>query len=138
MILNEIKQIDSSNEALKKFGITMAVVFAALGLVLYYYGKEYYFYFLSAAAFFGAFGLALPKILLPFHKIWMSLAVVLGFIMTRLILSVLFYLVFTPMSLIAKLVGKEFLDEKIDKNASTYWHYRERKEYNKVDTEKQF
>jgi Na+(H+)/acetate symporter ActP len=138
MLWEEIKNINSSKEELKKFGLTIGAVLLLIGGALFYYEKSNYFYFLSAAAFFGAFGLAFPKILLPFHKFWMAFAAALGFVMTRVILSILFYLVFTPMSLIAKLAGKKFLDQKIDKNVSTYWHYREKKEYKKIDTERQF
>lgn len=138
MLWNEIKNIDSSRKELKKFGITIGVVLLIVASVLLYYEKSYYYYFFSGSAFFFAFGLVLPKFLLPFHKAWMALAVTLGFFMTRVILSILFFLVFTPMSMIAKLVGKDFLDLKPDEKHGSYWHYREKKEYEPEDTEKQF
>ncbi|RMD48994.1 MAG: hypothetical protein D6830_05770 [Ignavibacteria bacterium] len=138
IIWDELKSINSSEKELKKFGITMAVVLALIALLLLYNNSVIYLYFFAAAAFFGAFGLAIPNLLLPFHKLWMGLAVTLGFIMTRVILSILFFLVFTPMSLIAKLVGKSFLDIKMDKSENSYWHYREKKEYIPENTEKQF
>ncbi len=138
MLWQEIKNIESGEKELKKFGLTIGIFLILLGFLFFYLNKSYYLYFLSSGSLFAALGLALPKILLPFQKVWMSIAVILGFFMTRLILSVLFYIVFTPMSFIAKLVGKNFLDEKIEKNAKSYWHYRENKEYEKIETERQF
>jgi hypothetical protein len=51
----------------------------------------------------------------------MSFAVVMGFVMTRVILTILFYGLFTPASLVSKLLGKDLLDERWDKKAETYW-----------------
>ena len=68
----------------------------------------------------------------------MVFAVVLGFFMTRLILSFLFYIIFTIIGLTAKLAGKDFLDKKIEKDKSSYWNYRDQTEYDKITTERQF
>ena len=51
----------------------------------------------------------------------MALAVVLGFFMSRLILVLLFYAIVTPIGLVMKLLGKDLLDERIDKNKTSYW-----------------
>lgn len=138
MLWEEIKHIKSDGKELKKFGITIGIFLLLLGGFFYYLDKEYYCYFLFVGVLIAVLGFAAPKLLLPLQKGWMALAVVLGFIMTRVILSLLYFLVFTPMSIIAKLVGKSFLDMKIDKSASSYWYYREKKEYRRVDTERQF
>jgi len=68
----------------------------------------------------------------------MSISILLGFVMTRVILSILFYIVITPVGFVARLLGKDFLDEKIDKSKESYWNYREQKEYDKTSTEQQF
>jgi hypothetical protein len=68
----------------------------------------------------------------------MSLAIVLGFIMSRVILTVLFYLVLTPISFLAKLVGKKFMVLKYDKSAKTYWEKRTIIQKKQIDYERQF
>jgi len=68
----------------------------------------------------------------------MSLAVVLGFIMTRLLLTIIYYLVFAPANLILRLVGKDLLKQKQKANRSTYWIERESKTYQPRDAEKQY
>ena len=62
----------------------------------------------------------------------------MGFIMTRLILGILFFLVITPMAIAAKLFGKDLLDQRINKNKKSYWNYRKKKEFKQSDYEMQF
>lgn len=137
-MFDEIKNINSSRSELKKFGITIGIVLLIIAAIMFYYNNNLYYYFAGGGLLLILLGFAAPIILLPLQKIWMILAVVLGFFMSRLILSILFYLVITPIGLIAKLFGKDFLDLKIDKSQKSYWHYRDKKPYEKIDTERQF
>ena len=138
MIKEEIKNINSSKIELKKFGLSVGTVLVIIGLVLFYFEKSSHPYFLAVGGVLILLGIIVPKILFPIQKAWMVIAVILGFIMTRIILSILFYLIITPIGLLAKLFRKDFLDRKFDKNKSTYWNFRELKEYEKIDTERQF
>ena len=58
--------------------------------------------------------------------------------MSRLILTVLFYIALTPISLVAKLVGKQFMILKYDKSAKTYWEQRKIIQKKQIDYERQF
>ena len=49
------------------------------------------------------------------------LGVVLGWIMTHIMLTVVFYLILTPISVISRLFGKQFLDTEIDPDRTSYW-----------------
>ena len=138
MIKEEIKNISSSLSELRKFGLTVGGVLATIGIILLYFEKASYPYFLGIGGMLVLLGAIFPKILLPIQKVWMALAVVLGFFMTRIILSILFYLVVTPIGLAAKLFGKDFLDKKIERDKATYWNFRELNGYEKIDTERQF
>ncbi len=138
MLIEEIRNISSEKSDLRKFGLTVGIVLGLLGGLLIWRGKDYYLYFLiiSAALIFS--GLLLPVILKPFQKIWMTLAVIMGWFMTRVILGILFYLVFTLTALLGRLFGKEFLDTKMDKSRPGYWHYRKPEKFSKSGYEKQF
>ena len=138
MLLEEIKNIKSGRRDLRNFGLSVGIVLVLIGLLLWYLARAAYPYFLGIGAVLVLLGLATPAVLKPLQKVWMALAVVLGFIMTRLILSLLFFLVFTPMRIIGRLTGNRFLDLKIDKNAASYWCYRESKDTEREDLEKQF
>jgi len=137
MILEEIKNIKSDKKELKKFGITIGIVSILIAIALFIYSKSSAPYFLTIGGVLIASAYTFPKILLPVQKVWMALAVVLGFIMTRVILSILFYVIITPITFISKLFNKDFLNLKIEKEKKSYWNLREG-EYEKSSTEKQF
>ena len=138
MLKEEIDNIKSSNKELKQFGFVIGGILFAIGVYLLYKGKPAYPVLLSLGFLIIVLGLALPKILFPFQKAWMVLAVVLGFVMTRVILSILFYFVITPIGFLAKISGKRFLNLKFHDSKKSYWNIREKKDYEKIDTERQF
>ncbi len=106
---------------LRKFGLTMAVAFAVFGGLFLWRAKPVWPYFFGIAGFFLIFGLLFPNLLTPIEWAWMKMAHLLGQVMTRLILTLTFYLVITPLGLIMKLSGKDPLHRQFDRSASTYW-----------------
>lgn len=139
MVIEEIKNIKSGKNELRKFGLTMGIVFVLLGGVSWWRGKEYYFYFIFPSLAFIASGLVIPSLLKPIQKIWMSLAVLMSWVMTRVMLSLLFYLGITPIGLLARLFGKDFLGIKFNRDmADSYWIPKEKREFDRNDYEKQF
>jgi len=116
MTVEGIKNIESGRKELRKFGLTMGIVLGLLGGLWWWRANPYYSYLFILSIAFLLLGLAVPMLLKPVHKIWMTLAVLMGWLMTRVLLSILFFLVFTPMGLVARLFGKQFLDLKIDKS----------------------
>lgn len=138
MLIEEIKNIKSEKSDLRKFGITVGFVIGIIGGVLLLRGKDFYLYFFIVSIILVISGLLFPRLLLPIQKAWMTIAVVIGWFMTRLILSILFFLVFTPIGLIARLLGKEFLELNIDRSRDSYWIYREEKPFDRKDYERQF
>jgi multisubunit Na+/H+ antiporter MnhG subunit len=138
MIIEEIKNIKSDKSDWKKFGITMGIILTIIGLYLLWKKNDYFEYLFFLAAAFFILGLLLPVALKYVYKAWMSLAVVMGFIMTRVIMVIIFYLLVTPIGLIASVTGKKFLDMKIDKSAKSYWLSRDKSLKVKADYERQF
>jgi len=127
MMLEEIKNIKSGKSELRKFGITMGAVLLLLGGLSLWRGKDYYFYFLWLSGAFIFLALVIPSVLKPINKMWMTLAILMGWVMTRVILSILFYLGITPMGFIARLFGKDFLGLKFNKQtAKSYWIPKEK------------
>jgi len=140
VLLEEIKNIKSEKRDLRNFGITIGIALGILGGLLWCRGRDTYSYFLIFSAAFILFGLVMPALLKPLQKAWMTLAVIMGWFMTRLILAVLFYLVFTPIGILSKLFGNKFLDLKVEKSNKSYWIYKEKETlpFNKSKYEKQF
>jgi hypothetical protein len=138
MLIEEIRNIRSTKKDLRNFGLSVGIVLLFIGGLLLYYKKDAYPYLVILGVFLISSGLIVPSILTPFHKVWMTFATIMGWIMTRVILGIMFYAVFTPIGLIARLFGKRFLDVKIDKSKESYWHYRDAKDIEKRDYTKQF
>jgi len=120
-MISEIRNIKSGKKELRQFGFTMGIILAVLGVLLLVRGKDNYPYLFMASGVLIFLGLVWPAGLKPLQKAWMSLAVVMGWVMTRLILTVLFYLVISPIGLLAKLFNKDFLSLKLEPEAKSYW-----------------
>ena len=73
----------------------------------------------------------------PIYKVWKGLASLIGEVITRIILGMIFFLVITPLGFILKLLGKDFLNLKKNKKMLTYWIPKE-KSFTKSDYERQF
>ncbi len=139
MLLNEIKTIKSSKKELKDFGLMVGGVLLALGGFALWRGKPVYPYLLAAGGLLFVFGLIAPSLLKPVQKAWMTLAVLMGWGMTRVLLTLLFYLAVTPLSLIARLCGNDFLGLKeVQKQKESYWIPREQRKLAPAEYEKQF
>src|SRR5258708_15823192 len=108
MILNEINSLKTGRVELRKFGLLVGGVFAALGLLMFLRHKPHFPYLLWPGAALILLGFAVPRLLKPVYVVWMSLAVLLGFIVSHLILTPFSFLVITPIRLLAPLASKHF------------------------------
>ena len=138
MILEEIKNIKSSKRDLRKFGLTIGIALIVVSVLLAINGKNSTFYFGALGLLFLVIGLVAPRTLKLLNIIWMSISIILGWLMTRLILIILFYVVLTPIGLLSKLFNKDFLDLKIEKEKQSYWQKRNPKKFDPADYERQF
>ena len=138
MIIEEIKNIKSGEKELRQFGVTLGIILALLGGLFFLRQKDCYFYFLGLSVIFLFLGLVAPLLLKPIQKIWMSLAILIGWFVTRIILIVLFYLLVTPIGILAKILGKNFLDTKFNRNVDSYWIARKSAAVERKSCENQF
>lgn len=124
VIAEEVKSVKSDPAHLRKFGLTMAVALAIFGGLFLWRGKPVAQYLFIAAAVFAFFAALLPRALKPVQMIWMTLAFVLGWVMTRVLLTIVFYVGITPIAFIARLSRKRFLDLRFQPDAESYWEKR--------------
>jgi hypothetical protein len=137
-IREDIKQLKTGDRDLRKFGLVVGGVFAALGLFFWLRHKAAFPYFLWPGAGLMVAGMIVPRALRHVYVAWMSVAFVLGFVMAHVILTLFFFLVITPIGLLARLTGKDFLSLKLDREAKSYWIAREQKARSSADYERQF
>jgi hypothetical protein len=124
MILSEIKKIESSPRKLREFGLLVGGVLCALAALLWWKGRPSYPYFLVPGLFLMITGAIIPAILKPLQKVWMTLAILMGWVMTRVLMTVLFYAAITPIGILMRLLGKDLLDQRLEPNKKSYWQIR--------------
>ena len=136
-MIEEIKNITSTKKDLRNFGFTIGSILLVIALILFFKEKDSDVYFFSIGLAFILSGIVLSFILKPFYKIWMTFAVIIGWIMTRIILAILFFFIITAIGVLARLFGKDFLNLKPD-NRDSFWNMRNRDLELNQDYEKQF
>ena len=75
---------------------------------------------LALAAGLGLWALVVPMSLRPVYYWWMRFALLLSRITTPIILGIVFYLVFLPVALVMKLIGRDPMARRFDEGATSY------------------
>jgi hypothetical protein len=121
MLLAEIKQIKGTTKEIRRFGLTSGIFLLMIAGGLFWQQRTSFLYFVCFGGGFAFIALAVPILVKPIYVTWMTFAAVIGFVMTRVILGILFFGVFTLIALVAKLLRHDLLNEHWDKWAETYW-----------------
>lgn len=104
---------------------TILVLVLALG-VFYWFSHikrpELAKYYLLSALILGLIGVFIPFLADKIHVGWMKLAHVMGWVMSKVILTLVFFVFLLPMSLIVRLMGKTGVRLKPGGNS----YYKER------------
>jgi hypothetical protein len=90
-------------QGLVKGHATAAIVFGVLALTI------------------GPLGLIRPDLVRPIFVGWMVLAFPIGWTVSRLVLALMFYGLFTPVALIFRLLGRDSLNRRRRPDLDTYW-----------------
>lgn len=133
-----MEKLNLDKGSLRKFGITMGIAFLVITLIIFMKHKSVMLPVAAVSAVFFISAFIAPGSLRHIYILWMKLALVLSWVNTRLILFVIFYLVFAPIGLAMKLFVADPLDRKIDRKKDSYWGAREKKIFNPSDYERQF
>ena len=104
----------------RSFGIVFFVVFLFVALYPLFNGEEFRIWSLIISIIFLILGLLNSKILAPLNKIWFNFGIFLGRIVSPLIMGIIFFIVVSPIGFIMRLLGKDLLNLKYNKNKS-YW-----------------
>lgn len=110
---------------LRKFGLLFAAVSAIIAGLLWWKGNAGWWIPAACAVCFAGAGALAPQFLRPLYVPWMALARFLGWLNTRILLTLFFVFVITPVGLVIRLLRKDLLDERSRKSALTYWKPRD-------------
>jgi hypothetical protein len=123
----QIQDINTSTREIKKLGLAFFIILGIIGSLFWWKERPHWFYFWGAGLLLGFLGLVWPKGLRPLYRVWMSLIIIINFIIVRVILILLYYLVLTPTGLILKVLGRDILDLRL-KDRPSYWNQRDQTE----------
>lgn len=130
--MNLIKKPDHNE--LKKFGIVLSI-FLTIFISIFIYKIDISYYWLIVSFLIFTLSLSIPQTLLPTFYIFQAIGNILGYINSKIILTILFFLVLTPVSLMLRLFSVKFFDTKFDRNMQSYWN---KKENTAINFNKQF
>ncbi len=132
-------KINLDKKQIRTFGLGLAVILSLFALLNFYKGH------LTTASVLSVLGvisvtlaLLCPTILKPVYIVFMKIAHVLGWVNTRILLGIIFYIIMTPIGVIMKVFGKDLLDRKIEPARKSYWIINEEGTVDKSRYEKQY
>ena len=104
----------------RSFGIVFFIVFLIISIYPILNNENVRIWSLIISFIFLVLGLLNSKLLNPLNKIWFKFGLFLGKIISPVIMGVIFFFVVTPIALLMKLLQKDLLNLKFNKN-KTYW-----------------
>ena len=104
----------------RSFGIVFFIVFLLIAIYPLLSGESVRLWSLAIATIFFILGIINSSLLSPLNKIWFKFGLLLGRFISPLVMGLIFFLVVTPIALFMKLLKKDLLNLKFNKN-NTYW-----------------
>ena len=108
------------NENNKSFGILFFIVFFLIAIWPILSDETIRIWALIISVIFFILGIINSKILTPFKKGWIKLGEILGRIIAPIVMGFIYFIIITPIGIFMRLIGKDLLNTKFNKNKS-YW-----------------
>jgi len=116
------KQDTIDRNVLREFGlVTGGITGGLFGLLLpWLFSRPYPLWPWVICILLVSWALLLPATLGPLYRGWMKVGHLLGWINSRIILGIMFYLVILPIALLMRLAGKDTMSRRLDSEAQSY------------------
>lgn len=106
---------------LRNFGLTVGGIFAAIGVwPVVFHAEGPRLWALTVAAALVIPAVVMPRSLTHVFRIWMAAAEVLSWINTRILLSIVFYGLVTPIGMIVRRFGRDPMQRGFEPGVETY------------------
>jgi Saxitoxin biosynthesis operon protein SxtJ len=116
----------ASPNQLRSFGLIVGGVFSLLGVwPALVHGRPLRAWALGLGGLLIVPALVYPALLRGPHRVWMAAGGLLGWINSRIILSIFFYVILTPVGVFLRLLGKDPMRRRYDPKAGSYRQTRE-------------
>lgn len=111
----------------RSFGILFFIVFSIISIWPVLSGGELRLWSFILAIIFLIMGITKSRFLTPFNRAWIKFGELLGVIISPLIMGLVYFLVVLPIGILMRVLGKDLLSLKFNKNIETYWNKKEAK-----------
>ena len=111
----------------RSFGILFFIVFSIISIWPILSGNELRLWSFIVAIIFLIMGITKSRFLTPFNIAWIKFGELLGVIISPLIMGLVYFLVVLPIGILMRVLGKDLLSLKFNKNIETYWNKKELK-----------
>ena len=105
----------------RSFGLLFFVVFLIVSLWPLTHEGSIRIWSVIISAVFLILGLINSRLLTPLNVFWFKFGMILGAIISPIVMGIVFFLVVTPTGFILRIMGKDLLNKKYDKEKETYW-----------------
>tara|TARA_A100000164_G_scaffold333213_1_gene323619 strand:+ start:165 stop:548 length:384 start_codon:yes stop_codon:yes gene_type:complete len=104
----------------RSFGIVFFVVFLLIAFYPLINEENIRYWSLFISFIFLILGFLNSKILTPLNKIWFKFGILLGKLISPVIMGIIFFFVVTPIAILMRVLKKDLLNLRFNKN-KTYW-----------------
>jgi len=104
----------------RSFGIVFFIVFILIAFYPLINQGEIRIWSVFISLLFLILGMINSKILTPLNKVWFKFGIFLGKIISPIVMGLIFFLVVTPIAVLMRMLKKDLLNLKFNKNNS-YW-----------------
>jgi len=119
---NEIPDLDA--KGLRQFGLILAGVLVFIPGVLLPWIKGWQmlpnYYWVIAGLAVLIWALLAPVSIRGFYRRWMRVAMLVGHVLNIVVLALVFFLVITPMGLVMRMLGKDPMQRRLQKDLPSY------------------
>ena len=115
------KTVEINKSSPKSFGIVFSIVFLIIAIYPLINSENFRIWALIVSTIFLLLAFALPKMLILPNKLWFKLGILLGSIIAPIVMALVYFVTVLPTGLIMRLLGKDLLKQKLDKNVKSYW-----------------
>jgi len=117
----KISYIQTEQSSEKSFGIVFSIVFLIVALYPLINSESLRIWALVVSIIFFLLAFLAPKILVLPNKLWFKFGLLIGSIVAPIVMAFVYFVTVLPTGLIMRLLGKDLLKQKLDKNAKSYW-----------------
>ena len=110
----------------KNFGIVISIVFLLIGIYQFAVHQHIIMWIFFVSIILLVLAIYFPRLLIWPNFFWYKIGIFLGYIISPIVMLLIFFLTIVPTGIVMRLLGKDLLSLKMNKSEKTYWIQRKK------------